>query len=95
MCPNQWKKTGFQTIKIGRCLQILLPNFQTQIRTLRGHLLIATDISDADIMKFNLPNSIPFIFDFDENMKMVGGIRFLANQDDVLKAMEKVASIGK
>lgn len=46
-------------------------------------------------MKFNLPNSIPFIFDFDENMKMVGGIRFLANEDTVLKAMEKVASIGK
>lgn len=46
-------------------------------------------------MKFNLPNSIPFIIDFDDSMKMVGNIRFLANDDTVLKAMEKVASIGK
>jgi 2,3-bisphosphoglycerate-dependent phosphoglycerate mutase len=54
-----------------------------------------SDMTTTDIMKFNLPNSIPFIIDFDENMKTIGPIRFLANDDIVAKAIEKVKSIGK
>jgi 2,3-bisphosphoglycerate-dependent phosphoglycerate mutase len=52
-------------------------------------------MTTTDIMKFNLPNSIPFVIDFDENMKPIGPIRFLANDDTVAKAIEKVKSIGK
>lgn len=46
-------------------------------------------------MKFNLPNSIPFSFEFDENMKNLNNIEFMANNKTVEMAMEKVASIGK
>ncbi|XP_001652801.2 uncharacterized protein LOC5569239 isoform X2 [Aedes aegypti] len=83
----EWTDTIIPEVRAGK--KVLVVAHGTSLRGLVKH------IQDADIMKFNLPNSIPFIFDFDENMKMVGGIRFLANQDDVLKAMEKVASIGK
>ncbi|XP_062565750.1 2,3-bisphosphoglycerate-dependent phosphoglycerate mutase-like isoform X1 [Armigeres subalbatus] len=86
----EWTDTIIPEVRAGK--KVLVVAHGTSLRGLVKHI---QDISDADIMKFNLPNSIPFIFDFDENMKMVGGIRFLANQEDVLKAMEKVASIGK
>lgn len=45
-------------------------------------------------MKFNLPNSIPFYYTFDENMKRVGDIQFLGDKESVLRAMSKVAAIG-
>lgn len=48
------------------------------------------------IKKFNLPNSIPFIYEFDrKTMEIIGGIKFLADDETVAKAVEKVASIGK
>lgn len=46
-------------------------------------------------MKFNLPNSIPFVMDFDENLKLTRDLEFLADESTVAKAVEKVASIGK
>lgn len=51
-------------------------------------------MSDEAIMKFNLPNSIPFILELDENMKLIGDIQFLADEATVMSAMKKVASIG-
>lgn len=46
-------------------------------------------------MLFNLPNSIPFTIEFDENMKIISDIQFMANEKTVKMAMEKVAAIGK
>uniref|UniRef100_A0A182PLG0 phosphoglycerate mutase (2,3-diphosphoglycerate-dependent) n=1 Tax=Anopheles epiroticus TaxID=199890 RepID=A0A182PLG0_9DIPT len=83
----EWTDTIIPEVRAGK--RVLVVAHGTSLRGLVKH------IQDADIMKFNLPNSIPFIIDFDDSMKMVGGIRFLANDDTVRKAMEKVASIGK
>ncbi|XP_035919822.1 2,3-bisphosphoglycerate-dependent phosphoglycerate mutase-like isoform X1 [Anopheles stephensi] len=85
----EWTDSIIPEVRAGK--RVLVVAHGTSLRGLVKHI---QDISDADIMKFNLPNSIPFIIDFDESMKMVGGIRFLANDETVLKAMEKVASIG-
>lgn len=52
-------------------------------------------MSNEDIMKFNLPNSIPFILEFDENFKLAKELEFLADESTVAKAVEKVAAIGK
>ncbi|XP_053680502.1 phosphoglycerate mutase 2-like isoform X1 [Anopheles nili] len=85
----EWTDSIIPEVRAGK--RVLVVAHGTSLRGLVKHI---QGISDADIMKFNLPNSIPFIIDFDESMKMVGGIRFLANDETVLKAMEKVASIG-
>ncbi|XP_058058018.1 phosphoglycerate mutase 2-like isoform X1 [Anopheles bellator] len=85
----EWTDSIIPEVRAGK--RVLVVAHGTSLRGLVKHI---QGISDADIMKFNLPNSIPFIIDFDSSMKMVGNIRFLANDDTVLKAMEKVASIG-
>lgn len=53
-----------------------------------------SDISDTEIMTFNIPNAIPFVINLDDGQRSVGGIQFLADSDTVEKAMEKVAQIG-
>lgn len=63
--------------------------------SLRGLVKHVKGMTDEEIMKFNMPNSIPFVLDLDENFKLVGDIKFLADKESVLNAMEKVASIGK
>lgn len=46
-------------------------------------------------MKLNLPNSIPFFYEFNmADMKPIGNIKFLADNETLLQAMDKVASIG-
>lgn len=52
-------------------------------------------MSDDEVMKFNLPNSIPFILEFDESFRLVSGPKFLADEATVKSAVDKVASIGK
>lgn len=63
--------------------------------SLRGLVKHIEKMSDQEIMKFNLPNSIPFVYELDENLKPLKPIRFLADNDTVFAAMRKVASIGK
>ena len=86
----EWYETIVPVIKEGK--KVLIVAHGTSLRGLLKHI---QGISDGDIMKFNLPNSIPFIIDFDEDMKMVGNIRFLASSEIVKKAVAKVAAIGK
>lgn len=58
--------------------------------------LVFSGLSKEQIMKFDVPNSIPFTYDFDmETMSVIGSIRFLADEETVLRAMEKTRSIGK
>ncbi|XP_063704116.1 phosphoglycerate mutase 1-like [Culicoides brevitarsis] len=63
--------------------------------SLRGLVKHVKGMTDEEVMKFNMPNSIPFVIELDENFKLVGDIKFLADKEFVLSAMEKVASIGK
>uniref|UniRef100_A0A1B0GQR8 Uncharacterized protein n=1 Tax=Phlebotomus papatasi TaxID=29031 RepID=A0A1B0GQR8_PHLPP len=72
---------------------------EDQFECLIGSLLLlgfsftVPALTEAEIMKFNLPNSIPFYYDLDETMKPVGKIKFLADDKTVISAMNKVASI--
>lgn len=63
--------------------------------SLRGLVKHVKGMTDEEVMKFNMPNSIPFVIELDENLKLVGDIKFLADKECVMSAMEKVASIGK
>ncbi len=51
-------------------------------------------ISDADIVEFNFPTGIPYIYEFDGSMNLLNK-RFLADPEQVKKAMETVANQGK
>lgn len=58
------------------------------------HCFIA-GFSVEQIIKFNLPNSIPCYYELDPvSMQAVNGIRFMADEKTVVEAMGKVASIG-
>lgn len=51
-------------------------------------------MSDEAIMNLNLPTGIPFIFEFDADFNPVVSMKFLSDEETVMKAMSKVASIG-
>ena len=51
-------------------------------------------ISDEDIVKLNLPTAIPYVFEFDENLKVANDY-FLGNPEEIKKLMEAVANQGK
>jgi hypothetical protein len=57
--------------------------------------LCLSGLSDDAITSINLPTAIPFIYEFDADLKPVMSMQFLSDDDTVRKAMEKVASIGK
>lgn len=46
-------------------------------------------------MELNLPTGIPFIYEFDDNMRPVVSMKFLGDDKTVKKAMEAVAAQGK
>lgn len=56
---------------------------------------VFSDISDDDIMKVNIPNSVPCVFEYDMSTgRRVGNIQYLADAEYVKTETEKVASIG-
>jgi len=63
--------------------------------SLRGIVKYIETISDEDIAKVNLPTAIPFVYTLDEDLRAVGEKRFLADEETVKKAVEKVAKITK
>ncbi len=77
------------------------PSFLTQVliaahgNSLRGVVKHLDNLSDAAIMKLNLPTGIPFVYELDEDMKPVVSMQFLGDEETVRKAMESVAAQGK
>ena len=63
--------------------------------SLRGIVKHLDNMSDADIMKLNLPTGIPFVYELDENMKPIRSMQFLGDEETVKKAIESVANQGK
>ncbi|GAB0090915.1 Phosphoglycerate mutase [Sergentomyia squamirostris] len=83
-----WEDSVIPEIRQGK--RVLIVAHGTSLRGLVKHI---ESLTEAEIMKLNLPNSIPFYYDLDENMKPMGKIKFLADDKIVLSAMNKVASI--
>jgi len=61
--------------------------------SLRGIIKVLKNISDEDIIGLNLPTGIPYIFEFDDNMKLQKDY-FLADEETVKKLMDAVANQG-
>ena len=62
--------------------------------SLRAIVKYLKNISNEDIVSLNLPTGIPYVFEFDENMKLIKDY-FLADEETLKKLMEEVANQGK
>lgn len=63
--------------------------------SLRGVVKHLEGISHKDICSLDLPNGIPIVYRLDRQLRVVGPRQYLADQETVRKAVEKVANIGK
>lgn len=62
--------------------------------SLRGIVKHLKDISDEDIVNLNLPTGIPYVFEFDDKLQLIGDY-FLGDAEEVKKRMEAVANQAK
>ena len=62
--------------------------------SLRALIKYFDNLSDATIIKENVPTGIPLVYDFDAAMRPLGR-RYLGDQEAIAQAMHSVASQGK
>lgn len=62
--------------------------------SLRGIVKELRGMTNDEIIKFNIPTAVPYIFEFDDQMKLQKEF-FLGNQDEIRKKMESVANQAK
>ena len=62
--------------------------------SLRGIIKYLKHISDEDIVDLNLPTAVPYVFEFDEKLKLVRDY-FLGDPEEIQKLTEVVANQGK
>jgi 2,3-bisphosphoglycerate-dependent phosphoglycerate mutase len=71
--------------------EIVVAAHGNSLRAIVKHL---KNISNEDIVSLNLPTGIPYVFEFDQNMKLVKDY-FLADEETLKKLMDEVANQGK
>ena len=85
-----WKSEIVPAIKSGQNVLIVAHG-----TSLRGLVKEIEEMSDEEVNKLNLPTAIPFVYELDcQNLKPLKPRRYLADEETVKKAVEKVASIG-
>ena len=84
-----WESDIFPNLKTANTLLVVAHG-----NSLRGIIKHLKHISDEDIVKLNLPTAIPYVFEFDENLKVANDY-FLGNPEEIKKLMEAVANQGK
>ena len=62
--------------------------------SLRALVKIIDNISDEEIVNFNIPTGVPLVYELDKNFKAVKHY-FLGNPEEIRKKMEAVAAQGK
>jgi 2,3-bisphosphoglycerate-dependent phosphoglycerate mutase len=62
--------------------------------SLRGIIKHLKNISDEDIVNLNLPTGVPYVFEFDQDMRITKDY-FLGDTEEIKKLMESVANQGK
>jgi 2,3-bisphosphoglycerate-dependent phosphoglycerate mutase len=62
--------------------------------SLRALVMHLKNMSKEDILKFNIPTGIPYVFEFDDEMNFVKDY-FLGDPEEVKKLMEQVANQAK
>lgn len=85
-----WNDTIVPKIKEGKSILIAAHG-----NSLRGIVKYLDNMTDQAIMGLNLPTGIPFVYELDDDMKVVKSMQFLGDPETVRKAMESVANQGK
>ena len=62
--------------------------------SLRGIIKHLKGISDAAISELNLPTAVPYVFEFDDKLRLVKDY-FLGDPEQIRKLMEAVANQAK
>ena len=62
--------------------------------SLRGIIKHLKGISDQDIVGLNLPTAVPYVFEFDDNLRLQKDY-FLGDPEEIKRLMEAVANQGK
>ena len=62
--------------------------------SLRAMVKYFKNMSEEEILKFNIPTGIPYIFEFDEHMNFVKDY-FIGDPEEIKKLMEQVANQAK
>ncbi len=62
--------------------------------SLRGIVKYLKNMSEEEILKFNIPTGIPYVFEFDDDLNLQKDY-FLGDPETVKKLMEQVANQGK
>lgn len=62
--------------------------------SLRGIVMHLKNISEEDILKLNIPTGIPYVFEFDENLKVTKDY-YLGDAEEIQKLMDAVANQAK
>ncbi|MDT3741052.1 MAG: 2,3-diphosphoglycerate-dependent phosphoglycerate mutase [Candidatus Kapabacteria bacterium] len=84
-----WNDEIVPDIKAGK--SVIIAAHGNSLRALVKHL---DEMSDDDILNFNIPTGIPIVYELDANLKPIKRY-FLGNEEDVKKAMDAVANQGK
>lgn len=84
-----WNDTIFQSLKDHD--EIIVAAHGNSLRGIIKHL---KGISDEDIVSLNLPTAVPYLFEFDDNMKLVND-EFLGDPEEIKALMDAVANQGK
>jgi 2,3-bisphosphoglycerate-dependent phosphoglycerate mutase len=84
-----WHETIAPMIKSGK--RVIISAHGNSLRALVKYL---NNISDEEILKLNIPTGIPLVYELKENLKPTKSY-YLADPEEVKKAMEAVARQGK
>ena len=79
-----WDNTIVPAIKAGRKVIVVAHG-----NSLRAIVKILSNISDQDITELNIPTSIPLIYDFDEEFKVLSH-KYLADPEELEQQINKV-----
>lgn len=83
-----WKENIAPTLKEKK--EILIAAHGNSLRAIVKEL---KQMTNEEIIAFNIPTAVPYVFEFDENMKLVKDY-FLADPEELKKLMDQVANQG-
>lgn len=62
--------------------------------SLRALVKYLDDMSDEEILEFNIPTGVPIVYELDDNLRPISR-RFLGSEEEIAKLMQEVANQGK
>ncbi len=99
-----------RTEALKQCIERVMPFWECEIfpklktvdniivvahgNSLRGVVKHLKGISDADIVKLNIPTAVPYVFEFDDDLNLVKDY-YLADPDELAAKQAAVANQGK